>query len=99
MIPLFRAIDTLSEWFGRLAIVMLVVLVVAMVGEVFMRYVLDRPTDWALETTVMSYGALFMLGAAYAMIAITVVAVLPPMFSVATLAAPSTWHASAVPRT
>ena len=45
----------------------LVPLVLANTIEVFMRYVLGRPTDWAMETTVMSYGALFMLGAAYAL--------------------------------
>ena len=27
--------------------------------------VLNRPTDWAVQATVMSYGTLFMLGAAY----------------------------------
>ena len=32
-----------------------------------MRYVLNQPTDWAIQATVMSYGALFMLGAAYAL--------------------------------
>lgn len=67
MNALFRAIDTLSEWLGRLAIVMLVVLVVAMVGEVFMRYVLNRPSLWAFDLSYMLNGGLFYVGAGYAM--------------------------------
>ena len=67
MIPLFRAVDTLSEWCGRLAIAMLVVLVVAMVGEVFMRYVVNRPSLWAFDLSYMLNGGLFYVGAGYAM--------------------------------
>ena len=67
MIPLFRAIDTLSEWCGRLAIAMLVVLVVAMVGEVFMRYVVNQPSLWAFDLSYMLNGGLFYVGAGYAM--------------------------------
>ena len=33
-----------------------------------MRYVLNAPTSWALDVTTMSFGALFMLGAAYALL-------------------------------
>lgn len=67
MAAVFRAIDALSEWCGRLATVMLVVLVVAMVGEVFMRYVVNRPTIWAFDVSYMLNGALFYVGAGYAM--------------------------------
>ena len=67
MIPLFRAVDTLSEWCGRLAIAMLVVLVVAMVGEVFMRYVVNRPSLCAFDLSYMLNGGLFYVGAGYAM--------------------------------
>lgn len=63
-----RALDALTRWSAYLFALLLVPLVLSNTIEVFMRYVLDRPTDWALETTVMSYGALFMLGAAYAML-------------------------------
>jgi TRAP-type mannitol/chloroaromatic compound transport system permease small subunit len=42
-------------------------MILANVVEVFMRYLLDSPTSWAADTTVMSYGSLFMLGSAYAM--------------------------------
>ena len=33
-----------------------------------MRYVMNAPTSWALDVTTMSFGALFMLGAAYALL-------------------------------
>jgi TRAP-type mannitol/chloroaromatic compound transport system permease small subunit len=67
MPTLFRTIDTLSEWCGRLAIAMLVVLVVAMVGEVFMRYAVNRPSLWAFDLSYMLNGGLFYVGAGYAM--------------------------------
>jgi TRAP-type mannitol/chloroaromatic compound transport system permease small subunit len=65
--PLLRAIDAVSEWCGWLAIAMLVVLVVAMVGEVFMRYALNRPSLWAFDLSYMLNGGLFYVGAGYAM--------------------------------
>ncbi len=67
-LAIIRALDALTRWSAYLFAFLLVPLVLANTIEVFMRYVLDRPTDWALETTVMSYGALFMLGASYAML-------------------------------
>jgi TRAP-type mannitol/chloroaromatic compound transport system permease small subunit len=33
-----------------------------------MRYAMGAPTSWALDVTTMSFGALFMLGAAYALL-------------------------------
>jgi TRAP-type mannitol/chloroaromatic compound transport system permease small subunit len=63
-----RIIDRVTLWTGYAFALLVIPLVLANTIEVFMRYVLDRPTVWALETTVMSYGALFMLGAAYALL-------------------------------
>jgi TRAP-type mannitol/chloroaromatic compound transport system permease small subunit len=62
-----RALDRVVRWSGYAAALLVAPLVVANTIEVFMRYALNRPTDWAMQTTVMSYGALFMLGAAYAL--------------------------------
>ena len=31
------------------------------------RYCFDEPTDWAFDITYMLFGAMFMLGAAYAL--------------------------------
>lgn len=63
-----RLIDRCTQWTGHLFALLLVPLVLSNAVEVFMRYVLGRPTEWALEITVMSYGSLFMLGAAYALL-------------------------------
>lgn len=62
-----RALDKLTLWTAWAFAVLVVPLVLANTIEVFMRYVLGQPTDWAMETTVMTYGSLFMLGAAYAL--------------------------------
>jgi TRAP-type mannitol/chloroaromatic compound transport system permease small subunit len=62
-----RLIDRINLWIGYAVALLVLPLVLANTVEVFMRYVLNRPTDWAIETTVMCYGSLFMLGAAYAL--------------------------------
>ena len=62
-----RILDKLTLWTAWAFAVLVVPLVLANTIEVFMRYVLGRPTVWAMETTVMTYGSLFMLGAAYAL--------------------------------
>jgi TRAP-type mannitol/chloroaromatic compound transport system permease small subunit len=62
-----RIIDRITQWTGHAFALLVVPLVIANTVEVFMRYVLNRPTVWALEITTMSYGALFMLGAAFAL--------------------------------
>ena len=64
---IIRALDKLTLWTAGAFAVLVAPLVLANTIEVFMRYVLGRPTDWAMETTVMTYGSLFMLGAAYAL--------------------------------
>ena len=62
-----RILDLVTAWLAHAIALLIVPLILANTIEVFMRYVLYSPTDWAAETTVMSYGALFMLGAAYAL--------------------------------
>jgi TRAP-type mannitol/chloroaromatic compound transport system permease small subunit len=62
-----RTIDRFTASFVHVVALLLAPLILANVVEVFMRYVLGAPTTWAADVTVMSYGALFMLGSAYAM--------------------------------
>ncbi len=62
------AIDRFTASFVYVVALLLVPMILGNVVEVFMRYVLDRPTVWAADTTVMAYGALFMLGSAYTML-------------------------------
>lgn len=61
------AIDTFSLWVGRVVAWLAVPLMFAMVYEVFARYVWTAPTVWAYDVSRMAYGAMFVLGAAYAL--------------------------------
>ena len=65
MLTFIRFADGLSAWFGK-AFAWLIVLMAAGTGyEVFVRYVLNRPTAWALDVSFIMYGTLFMMGGAY----------------------------------
>lgn len=66
-LAVIRTIDRITEWTGYLFTLLIIPLILANVVEVFMRYVLGQPTAWALDVTTMSFGALFMLGSAYAL--------------------------------
>ena len=73
-------IDTFNEYVGKIVCWILVPLCLAMVYEVFARKVgldpsvwfgrgeiIPKPTAWAFDISRMLYGAMFMLGAAYAL--------------------------------
>jgi TRAP-type mannitol/chloroaromatic compound transport system permease small subunit len=61
------AIDTLNRWIGRLVSWITLPLIGAMLYEVIARYAFTAPTVWAYDTSRMLYGALFVLGAGYAL--------------------------------
>jgi TRAP-type mannitol/chloroaromatic compound transport system permease small subunit len=67
-LTVIRTIDRFTELTGYLFVVVIIPLILANVVEVFARYVLRAPTMWALDVTTMSYAALFMLGAALALL-------------------------------
>lgn len=67
-LAVIRRIDKFTEWTGYLVALLCITLIVPNVWEVVSRYAFDDPTDWAQEITTMSYGAMFMLGAAYALL-------------------------------
>ncbi len=60
-------IDLSSQWAGRLFCWMLVPMMFAMVYEVVARKLFVAPTDWAYDVSRMLCGAMFMFGAAYAL--------------------------------
>jgi TRAP-type mannitol/chloroaromatic compound transport system permease small subunit len=62
-----RAIDRFSEWTGVAVAWLMVPLIAAVVYEVVARYAFAAPTIWSFDLTYMLYGAMFMLGAAYAL--------------------------------
>jgi TRAP-type mannitol/chloroaromatic compound transport system permease small subunit len=61
------AIDTFALWTGRAVSWLLVPLTLAIVYEVISRYFFTAPTVWAYDMSRMLYGAMFVLGAAYAL--------------------------------
>ena len=62
-----RGIDKFTEHTALVFCLLNIPLIGANTFEVISRYGFDEPTEWALDTTTQSYGAMFMLGAAYAL--------------------------------
>jgi TRAP-type mannitol/chloroaromatic compound transport system permease small subunit len=61
------AIDTFSLWIGRVIAWLTLPLMGAMIYEVIARYWFTAPTVWAYDMSRMIYGAMFVLGAGYAL--------------------------------
>ncbi len=62
-----RRIDKFTEYSAYLFCLLNIPLIGANTYEVISRYGFGEPTEWALDTTTQSFGAMFMLGAAYAL--------------------------------
>ena len=60
-------IDKFSKWVGNIVCWILIPLIFAMTYEVLARKLFLAPTIWAYDISRFLYGALFMLGAAYAL--------------------------------
>ena len=60
-------IDKFSKWVGNVVCWILMPLIFAMTYEVLARKLFLAPTIWAYDVSRFLYGALFMLGAAYAL--------------------------------
>ena len=63
-----RAIDRFTDGTGLLIAWLNVPLVAVVVYEVGARYLFGAPTIWSFDLTYMLYAAIFMLGAAYALL-------------------------------
>jgi TRAP-type mannitol/chloroaromatic compound transport system permease small subunit len=59
------AVDRLSTLLGQVFAWTIVVLTVLISWEVYSRYILNEPHDWALNGQIMLYGTLFMMAGAY----------------------------------
>jgi TRAP-type mannitol/chloroaromatic compound transport system permease small subunit len=58
-------VDRINTMIGKAAGWAIVALTFAVCYEVFSRYVLRAPTEWAFDASYMLYGALFMLAGPY----------------------------------
>lgn len=67
LLSAIKIIDKFTDWTGTIVAFLSVPLVCAVTYEVVSRYVFNAPTTWVYDTTYMLYGAIFMLGAAYAL--------------------------------
>ncbi len=65
MQSLMLRVDRLSTWMGQFFAWLIVGLTLMISWEVFSRYALNSPHDWALDAQVMMYGTLFMMAGAY----------------------------------
>ncbi len=63
---ILRAIDNTTEWAAKGARWLIVVAILVIVIEVFMRYALNSPTLWAYEVSMMTGAALYAFGYSYA---------------------------------
>ena len=60
-------IDKMNLWVGRVTCLLLIPAAVAMAYEVVARKLFIAPTNWAYDISRMTIGAMFMLGAGYAL--------------------------------
>jgi TRAP-type mannitol/chloroaromatic compound transport system permease small subunit len=65
MLGYIRFADSLSAWFGKAFAWLILVMAIGVGYEVFVRYGLNAPTDWAFDLSYITYGTLFMMGGAY----------------------------------
>lgn len=66
MIRMFLKVSDGFSWLASLlANASVVILTLAMVYEVFARYIFDSPTVWSFDIAYMANGAMFVLGIAY----------------------------------
>ena len=67
LIKAVRVIDRFTDTTGTWIAWLNLILVVVVVWEVAARYLFNAPTVWSYDLTYMLYGAIFMLGSAYAL--------------------------------
>ena len=67
MAATISTIDLFSLWVGRIVCLIVIPMCLTMVYEVLARKFFIAPTMWAYDVSRMLYGAMFVLGAAYAL--------------------------------
>jgi TRAP-type mannitol/chloroaromatic compound transport system permease small subunit len=65
MVGFIRLADKLSLWVGHCFSWCIMILILGVSYEVFVRYALNSPTAWAFDISYIMYGALFMMCGAY----------------------------------
>ncbi|MEO9649446.1 MAG: TRAP transporter small permease [Roseobacter sp.] len=65
--PNWRSVDRSAVFIGRVTMMMIILMTGVMLYEVFLRYVLERPTLWANELSLWLAGFVFLMAGFYAM--------------------------------
>ena len=60
-------IDHIALFMGRVTMMMIATMTIVMLYEVFMRYILEQPTEWANEMTLWFASFVFLISGFYAM--------------------------------
>jgi len=63
----WRSVDRLAVFIGRVTMMMIALMTMVMLYEVFMRYIMERPTEWANEMTLWFASFVFLTSGFYAM--------------------------------
>lgn len=63
----WRPIDRIALFIGRVTMILILSMTMIMLYEVFLRYVVERPTLWANEMTLWIAGFVFLCSGLYAM--------------------------------
>ncbi|MFO7738177.1 MAG: TRAP transporter small permease subunit [Desulfatiglandaceae bacterium] len=63
-----HAIDTVSEWSGKLVSMLILFMTGVLFLEVMLRYLFNAPTIWAHELTVHLFGSYSVLAGAYVLL-------------------------------
>lgn len=61
------AIDRVALFIGRVTMMMIAIMTIVMLFEVFMRYIMEKPTEWANEMTLWFASFVFLTSGFYAM--------------------------------
>jgi TRAP-type mannitol/chloroaromatic compound transport system permease small subunit len=67
MIRYIRFADAVSAAFGKAFGWLVVLMTMGTSYEVFVRYVLNKPTPWTYDISFIMYGSMFMMAGAYAL--------------------------------
>lgn len=65
MQSILLGVDRVNAFIGKVFAWCIVILMAVVCYEVFRRYVLNDPTTWVYDVSLMLYGALFMMAGAY----------------------------------
>ncbi|MGB7241864.1 MAG: TRAP transporter small permease [Sulfitobacter sp.] len=60
-------VDRIALFIGRVTMMMIAIMTIVMLYEVFMRYIVEKPTEWANEMTLWFASFVFLMSGIYAM--------------------------------